>query len=157
MSSSIGEHELNAKNMAVVKEMAQKERITNAKFLLDVKDVVGDYAAWNYFQKLPGERNRMFVESFQRKFGKDRVTDDPIEAGYLGIYLWAQAVEDAQSIRPADILKALRRQSFNAPEGVVYIDPENLHAWKSVRIGQIQADGQFKIVWDSEKPIRPVP
>jgi urea transport system substrate-binding protein len=106
--------------------------------------------------------NDEFVRKFKAKYGADRVTSDPIEAGYFGIYLWKQAVEDASRIKKGpvdseDILKAIRRQSHNAPEGVVYLDPESLHTWKIIRVGKIRADGQFDVVWDSGKPIRPVP
>lgn len=136
MSTSIAEHELQA---------------------LDVKMMAGDYATWNYFQSVNTPANATFVREFKLRYGEDRVTDDPIEAGYFGLYLWKEAVEDAGVDRPADILKAVRRQSMSAPEGVVYIDPENLHTWKTVRVGRILDNGQFHIEWDSEKPIRPVP
>ena len=109
-----------------------------------------------------GARNDEFVAKFRAKYGPRRVTSDPLEAGYFGIYLWKQAVEDAGNLKSGpvgsdDILKAIRRQSWNAPEGVVYLDPESLHTWKVVRVGRIRADGQFDVVWNSGKPIRPVP
>ncbi len=124
---------------------------------LDARAMAGDYATLSYFQSIDSERNRRFVESFRRKYGAGRVTSDPIEAGYFGVYLWAQAVEDAGTSDPGAIRRAIKRQSFNAPGGMVYVEPENQHTWKIVRIGRIRADGQFDIVWTSEKPIRPVP
>lgn len=123
----------------------------------DVKNMVGDYAAWNYFQSVNSEKNRRFVEHFKQKYGAERVTDDPIEAGYFGVYLWAQAVEDAGKDDVNLIRENIKRQSLDAPGGIVYIDPDNLHTWKVVRIGKIRQDGQFDVVWSSEKPIRPVP
>ena len=104
-----------------------------------------------------GEQNRRFVERFRRRYGADRVTSDPIEAGYFGVHLWAQAVEDAGVAEVGAIRKAIKRQSYDAPGGVVYVEPENQHTWKVVRIGKIREDGQFDVVWTSEKPIRPVP
>ena len=120
-------------------------------------DFAGDYAAWNYFQSIDSEKNNEFVAKFKKTYGASRVTDDPIEAGYFGVHLWAKAVKDAGTTEIEAVRKALPKQSFEAPEGMVYIDGENQHTWKIVRIGKIRPDGQFEIVWSSEKPIRPVP
>jgi len=125
--------------------------------VLGAEYMVGDYACWNYFQSLTGEDNRRFVEAFRRRYGADRVTDDPMEAAYFGVHLWAQAVEDARSDMPADVREAIAGQSFAAPEGIVFIDGETQHTWKAVRIGRIKEDGQFDIVWSSKNPIRPIP
>jgi urea transport system substrate-binding protein len=119
--------------------------------------MVGDYAAWNYFQRLPGEVNRAFVDRFRRRYGPNRVTDDPIEAAYVGVLLWAQAVTDAGSPEPEGVRREIRGQSLLAPGGLVYVDGENQHTWKAVRLGRIRRDGQFDIVWDSRKPVRPIP
>jgi urea transport system substrate-binding protein len=121
------------------------------------KDVVGDYAVWNYFQNINNPKNSEFIQKFQKKYGKNRVTSDPIEAGYFGVYLWAQAVKAAGTDEVNMIREYIKDQSFKAPEGVVYIDANNQHTWKTVRVGKIQSDGQFKIVWNSGKPVRPVP
>ncbi len=124
---------------------------------LGAKLVQGDYAAWNYFQSISSPENKLFVESFKKRYGVHRVTNDPMEAGYFGVYLWAQAVETAKKTDPRIVRKMILNQSFAAPEGVVYVDEENQHTWKTVRIGKINASGQFDIVWSSEKPVRPVP
>ncbi|NES84446.1 MAG: urea ABC transporter substrate-binding protein [Moorea sp. SIO2B7] len=124
---------------------------------LNAEDMIGDYAAWNYFQSIDNLENKKFVKRFQKKYGKNRVTDDPIEAAYFGVYLWAQAVSEAEENDVNTIREFIVDQSFNAPGGVVYVDAENQHTWKTVRIGKIQANGQFEIVWTSDKPIRPVP
>jgi urea transport system substrate-binding protein len=125
--------------------------------VIGAAQLAGDYATWNYFQRLPSDRNRQFVERFRKRFGSERVTDDPIEAAYFGVHLWAQAVKEAGTTETPAIRRAMRRQSYAAPEGVVHVDPENQHTWKSVRVGRIGQDGQFSIVWSSEKPVRPVP
>ena len=124
---------------------------------LDTEEMAGNYAAWNYFQSVESQENLDFVKSFKKKYGPDRVTDDPMEAGYFGVHLWAQAVRDARSTEVRAVRRALANQSFPAPEGAVYLDGENQHTWKLVRIGKIRKDGQFDIVWSSEKPVRPVP
>lgn len=117
----------------------------------------GHYCAWNYFQSIDTIANRRFVSAFKKRYGEHRVTDDPIEAAYVQMRLFALAVEKARSVDVAAIRKAARGLSFAAPGGLVRVDPKNQHTWKVARIGQVQPDGQFKIVWSSEEPIRPDP
>jgi urea transport system substrate-binding protein len=119
--------------------------------------LAGDYATWNYFQSIDTNENRAFIEAFRKRYGKDRVTDDPMEAAYFGVKLWAQAVREAGTDAVADVRRTIRNQSLRAPEGMVYIDSENRHTWKTVRVGKIRPDGQFDIVWSSGKPVHPVP
>ncbi len=125
--------------------------------VLGAEHMVGNYASWNYFQSLETNENREFVERFKERYGSHRVTDDPMEAGYFGVKLWAQAVREAGTDDINKVRKAVKNQSYSAPEGMVYVDTENNHVWKTVRIGIIGEDGQFKIVWSSGKPVRPVP
>jgi urea transport system substrate-binding protein len=124
---------------------------------LPARDMVGDYAAWNYFQSLDSEANREFVRKFKSKYGSNRVTSDPIAAAYDSVWLWAQAVSEAETDDVAAVLKAVRKQSMNAPEGVISIDRSTLHTWRPVYIGRIRGDGQFDIVWNSDKAVRPIP
>jgi urea transport system substrate-binding protein len=116
---------------------------------LPARDMVGDYAAWNYFQSLDTEANREFVRAFKAKYGADRVTSDVMAAAYNSVWLWAQAVAEAETDEVAAVLKAVRRQSMSAPEGIISIDAATLHTWRPVYIGRIRGDGQFDIVWDS--------
>lgn len=124
---------------------------------LDPLNCVGDYAVWNYFQSIKGKRNEAFVSSFQKKYGSDRVVSDPMEAAYCAVKLWAQAVEEAGTENTEAVQKTILDQSMAAPEGVILIDPETRHTWRPVRVGRIRPDGQFDIVWDSGRPIRPQP
>ena len=124
---------------------------------LGTENMAGDYASWNYFQSLENQHNKMFVENFQKKYGSDRVVDDPMEAGYLGVYLYAKAVEKSGTTKISEVHDSLKGITFHAPEGPVGVDPDNQHLVKAVRIGQILPDGQFKIVSSSEQPIRPEP
>jgi urea transport system substrate-binding protein len=123
---------------------------------IGVKDFVGDYAAWNYFQSVDSEENRRFVEGLRRRTGATTASD-PMEAAYLGVHLWARAVHEARATATKAMIQSLADQSFPAPEGVVYIDALTHHTWKTVRVGRIRSDGQFDIVWDSRRPVRPVP
>jgi len=124
---------------------------------IGIKNVVGDYATWSYFQNIHSKKNNDFVRQIQKKYGTHHTMDDPGQASYFGVQLWAQAVKKAQSTAITHVKKALRNQSINAPEGVVYLDEKQLHAWRTIRIGQIGHDGQFNIVWNSGKPIAPRP
>lgn len=117
----------------------------------------GHYAAWNYFMTVDTPANKKFVEAFKQKYGKDRVTNDPMEAGYIAVYLWKQAVEKA---RTADDLAKVRTaaygQTLEGPEGTVTLEP-NHHLAKIVRIGEVRADGMFEIVDATNSAINPLP
>ena len=119
--------------------------------------LLGQYAAWNYFQTVDSPANKKWVADFKAKYGADRVTNDPMEAAYIMVYLWKQAVEKAGT---ADDLEAVRMaavgQTFDAPEGMVTMKP-NHHISKMVRIGEVRDDGLFNIVWSTEKPVDPMP
>ncbi|MDQ0885828.1 urea transport system substrate-binding protein [Paenibacillus sp. V4I9] len=117
----------------------------------------GHYTAWNYYQTTDTPENKKFVEAYKAKYGKDRVTDDPIEAGYTAVYLWATAVKKAGSFEVEKVKAAAKGIEFNAPEGKVVIDGENQHISKTARIGQITADGQIKEIWNSGQPLKPDP
>jgi urea transport system substrate-binding protein len=117
----------------------------------------GHYTVWNYFQSTDTPENKVFVDSFKKKYGTERVTADPIEAGYFGVYLWKAAVEKAQSFEVDKVKEAAPGIEFAAPGGKVVVDGDNQHVYKTVRIGQAQADGQFKEVWNSGEPVKPDP
>ncbi len=123
---------------------------------LDIADVEGDYAAQTYFQSLDTPANKAFVKRFTEK-SPQRVVSDPMEAAYVGVHLWAQAVREAQSIEPQTIHRAMLNQRLAAPEGDVRIDPDTQHCFQTPHVGQIQNDGQFRIVWSADEPIRPEP
>jgi urea transport system substrate-binding protein len=124
---------------------------------LQTEDMVGHYSAWNYFESLNRKENIEFVRNFKKRYGADRVTSDVIEAAYFSVYLWAQSIEESGHADVASIRRGLLGQSFNAPEGVVSVDPETQHTWRSFSIGKILPNRQFEIVWTSHNPIRPVP
>jgi urea transport system substrate-binding protein len=124
---------------------------------LDASAMVGDYAAWNYFQSITSPENEAFVSAFHKKYGPQRVLTDPMEAAYFGVKLWARAVEAAQSTEVAAIRRAMRNQRMRAPGGDVRIDPATQHTFKTPRIGRVRVDGQFEIVWTAANPEPPVP
>ena len=118
--------------------------------------LVGHYAAWNYFQSVDTPENKKFVEAFKAEYGEDRVTNDPMEAAYIMVYLWKQAVEKAGTTELEAVRKAAIGQEFAAPEGPVKMNV-NHHISKTVRIGEIKEDGQFEIVYATDGPVDPLP
>jgi urea transport system substrate-binding protein len=119
--------------------------------------LAGHLAVWNYFQTTNTPENKAFVEKYKAKYGKDRVTDDPIEAAYFAVHLWAEAVKKAGSFDVDKVKAAAKGIEYKAPGGTVKIEGENQHTWKTVRIGEIQPDGQFKEIWNSGSPVKPDP
>ena len=120
-------------------------------------DLTGQYAAWNYFQSVDSPANAKFIEAFKAKYGADRVTSDPMEAAYTSMYLYKNMVEKAQSFCVDAVNAASGGVTFEAPEGLVTVDGENHHIAKTALIGQINADNQFDIVYESDGPIEPDP
>jgi urea transport system substrate-binding protein len=117
----------------------------------------GDFAAWNYFQSLDNEVNADFVKHFKETYGATRVVDDPMEASYLGVELWANGVRAAGTDEVNAVRARVKNTSLRAPEGMVYVDPDNDNTWKTLRIGRVRPDGQFDVVWTSDSPIQPFP
>jgi urea transport system substrate-binding protein len=144
---------LNAQNMPVISVSTAEDEVRG----VGIKNIVGQYVAWNYYQSTPGAKNEAFVKAYKAKYGAKRVTDDPIEAGYVGVHLWAMAVEKAGSTNVDKVKAASKGLVFEAPEGKVTIDGENQHILKTARIGQLQPDGLIDEVDGSEKPIKPDP
>jgi urea transport system substrate-binding protein len=122
---------------------------------MDVPPLVGHLAAWNYYQSIDTPANNKFVQAFKDKFGEDRVTDDPIEAAYFGVYVWAAAVEKAGSFAVDDVREAVYGLEFDAPGGKKQMHASNQHTLKPVYIGEIRADGQFDIVNASDGLVSP--
>lgn len=124
---------------------------------IGAENLAGHFAVWNYFMSMDTPENKEFVNNYKARFGQDRVTDDPIEANYFGVYLWAHAVEKAGTPDVDKVRKAIRGLKFKAPEGEVTIDPTNNHTWKIVQVGKVRPDGQFDILWSSGEPVEPNP
>ena len=118
--------------------------------------LVGHLAAWNYFQTVETPENEQWVTAFKAEFGDDRVTNDPMEAAYIMVYLWKQAVEAAGSFDIPAVRAAAYGQNMAAPGGPVTMNV-NHHLSKTVRLGEVMEDGMFKIVWETDGPIDPQP
>lgn len=123
---------------------------------LEIPLMVGDYAAWTYFQTIGRDENRRFVKNFKKRYGESTVVNAIMESAYANVNIWANAVRDAQTTAIAELKKHLELEYFNAPGGIVYLDDRNQHSWRTAYIGRILYNGQFDIVWTSKKQIKPL-
>src|ERR1700712_4178016 len=129
---------------------------------IDTKPLVGQLAAWNYFESIDNPVNKAFIDKWMAYVKKNnlpggdkRVTNDPMEATYIGIHMWAQAVEQAHTASIDAVRQAIGYQHFKAPSGFdIEMDAENHHLHKPVYIGEVKADGQFHVVWKTDGPIK---
>jgi urea transport system substrate-binding protein len=144
---------ITAKQMPVVSVSVAEEEVRG----IGTANIAGQLTAWNYYQTTNNPANKKFVAAYKAKYGKNRVTDDPIEAGYTQVYLWAAAVKKAGTIEVEAVKKAAAGITFNAPEGKVKIDGSNHHLYKTARIGVILKSGLIKEIWNSGHPIKPDP
>ncbi|MFC6166146.1 urea ABC transporter substrate-binding protein [Acinetobacter terrestris] len=132
---------------------------------IDTKPLVGHLAAWNYFMTVKNPANTQFTDKY-KKFAVEYklpnaakvVTNDPMEATYVGINMWKQAVEKAGSTEVDKVREAMAGQTFAAPSGyTLKMDEINHHLHKPVMIGEIRGDGQFDIVYKTPSAIKAEP
>ncbi len=125
---------------------------------LDIESCTGDFVGWNYLPSIESEQNKAFLEKVKAKLGNDTIVNDSMEAGYYGVYLWAQAVREAKSFEPDKVLQAIKGRTYAAPGGAVEIDKDTLHTYMVPRFGKIIGPGKFEIIQGNEgKPLRPIP
>jgi len=118
---------------------------------LDTKPLVGHLAAWNYFQSAESELNDEFISTWKKYIKNDkRVTNDPMEATYIGFNLWVKAVEKAGTTNVDKVSDAIIGLSVPNLTGGTATMLKNHHLTKPVLIGEIQEDGQFETVWSTE-------
>ncbi len=124
---------------------------------IGIEYLIGHYAAWNYFMTVDTPENQKFIQKFQDKYGNNRVINDPMEAAYIMVYLWKQAVEKAGTANDLEkVSQAALGQTFNAPEGKVKME-NNHHLSKYVRIGEVRNDGLFEIIFSTPETVQPEP
>ncbi|SOZ37472.1 urea ABC transporter substrate-binding protein [Cupriavidus neocaledonicus] len=156
----LGNAGLKAKDVPVVAFSVGEEELRG----IDTKPLVGHLAAWNYFMSVKNPENDAFrkqwaawVKANNLPGGDKRVTNDPMEATYVGIHMWAQAVKKAGSTDTNKVRAAMYGQTFKAPDGFTLTMGENHHLYKPVMIGEVKADGQFAVVWKTPKAVRAQP
>jgi urea transport system substrate-binding protein len=119
--------------------------------------VNGSFAAWNYFQSLPLPLNKKFIAAYKAKFGADSVLDDPMVHGYIDVMIWAAAVKKAGTFDPTAVRKAaVQLAAVDSPMGPVKF-AENQSLYQSAYVGELQPNGQFKILWQSKQVLHPDP
>jgi urea transport system substrate-binding protein len=129
---------------------------------IDTKPLVGHLAAWNYFMSIENPTNAAFIEEWKAYVAKNklpggakRVTNDPMEATWIGIQMWRQAVEQAGTTQVDAVRQAIGGQTVMAPSGyAITMDAKNHHLQKPVLIGEVTEDGQFEVVWQTKGPVR---
>ncbi len=158
----LGNQGLKATDVPVVAFSVGEEELRG----VDTKPLVGHLAAWNYFMSIKNAENSEFTKkwgSFAKAKNiaghKDKpLTNDPMEATYIGVYMWKQAVEKAKSFEVDKVRPAVYGQTFKAPSGfIAKMDEKNHHLHKPVYIGEVKADGQFSIVWKTKGPVKAQP
>ena len=117
---------------------------------VDTAPLVGHLAAWNYFQSVDNPVNAEFIEKWKAFTGNpDRVTNDPMEAHVIGFEMWVKAVEKAGTTDPDAVIDSIIGISVPNLTGGYSTMMPNHHITKPVLIGEIQADGQFDVVWET--------
>ncbi|MGB5834540.1 MAG: urea ABC transporter substrate-binding protein [Thiohalocapsa sp.] len=143
----LGNQGISAEDIPVVAFSVGEEELSG----IDTKPLVGHLAAWNYFMSVDDPANEAFIEEWQG-FIEDpkRVSNDPMEAHKIGFDLWVKAVEKAGTTDPDKVIDAIiGLETNNLTGGTAKMLP-NHHITKPVLIGEIQEDGQFAVVWETE-------
>ena len=158
----LGNQGLKATDVPVVAFSVGEEELRG----VDTKPLVGHLAAWNYFMSIKNPTNAEFIKKWAAYAkahnlpgDKDKpITNDPMEASWIGIHMWAQAVNKAKSTDTDKVIAAMAGQTFKAPDGfTIEMDPKNHHLHKPVFIGEVRANGQFNVVWKTPGPIKAQP
>jgi urea transport system substrate-binding protein len=154
----LGNQGIKAEDIPVVAFSVGEEELRG----IDTKPLVGHLAAWNYFMSVDTKENKAFIKKWNAYVkknklpgGSKRVTNDPMEATYIGIKMWAQAVKQAGTTNVDAVRQAIGGQTVQSPSGFqITMDAKNHHLHKPVVIGEITEDGQFEVVWQTAGPIR---
>ncbi len=141
----LGNQGIQATDIPVIAFSVGEEELAG----MDTKPLVGQLAAWNYFESVDTPANHAFIDAWHKFTNPKRTTNDPMEAHYIGFNMWVQAVERARTIDHDAVIDAMIgiRQP-NLTGGVATMLP-NHHLTKPVLIGEIQDDGQFNVVWQT--------
>ncbi len=139
----LGNQGISASDIPVVAFSVGEEELSG----IDTKPLVGHLAAWNYFMSVEDETNDAFIETWQKFIkNEERVTNDPMEAHYIGFSMWVEAVKKAGTTDPTAVADAIIGVAVPNLSGGLSAMMPNHHITKPVLIGEIQDDGQFQIV-----------
>jgi urea transport system substrate-binding protein len=147
----LGNQGIKATDIPVVAFSVGEEELAG----LDTKPLVGQLAAWNYFESVKNPVNTAFIKEWHEFIKNDkRTTNDPMEATYIGFKMWTQAVMQAGTTEVNAVRQAMYGQRVKAPSGVTSLMNTNHHLSKAVMIGEVRADGQFDVVWQTKGVIK---
>jgi urea transport system substrate-binding protein len=142
----LGNQGVSAEDIPVVAFSVGEEELAG----LDTAPLVGHLAAWNYFMSSPAPENDEFIAAWHKFIGSDaRVTNDPMEAHYIGFNMWVKAVEAAGTVDSDAVIDAMIGVSVPNLTGGLSAMMPNHHITKPVLVGEIQADGQLETVWST--------
>ncbi len=143
----LGNQGISAENIPVVAFSVGEEELSG----IDTKPLVGHLAAWNYFMSVDAKENSEFIAKWKTFIKNDkRVTNDPMEAHYIGFNMWVKAVEKAKSTETDKVAAAIIGVEVPNLTGGTSKMLSNHHITKPVLIGEIQDDGQFQVVWETD-------
>ncbi len=146
----LGNRGVSAEDIPVVAFSVGEEELSG----FDTGPLVGHLAAWNYFMSVDSDENEQFIDTWQQFIGSDkRVTNDPMEAHYIGFNMWVQAVETAGTTDTDAVAAAMIGLTYPNLSGGVAEMHANHHLSKPVLIGEIQDDGQFEVVWETSDTV----
>ena len=137
---------MSAEDIPVVAFSVGEEELSG----IDTAPLVGHLAAWNYFMSVEAAMNDDFIDTWLDFIeDEDRVTNDPMEAHFIGFNMWIEAVKKAGTTDATAVQDAIIGVSVPNLSGGLSTMMPNHHITKPVLIGEIQDDGQFQIVWQS--------
>jgi urea transport system substrate-binding protein len=147
----LGNQGIKAEDIPVVAFSVGEEELSG----IDTKPLVGHLAAWNYFMSVESAENTAFIDKWHSFIGDEkRVTNDPMEAHYIGFNMWVQAVKQAGTTDVDAVRQAMYGQKVKNLTGGVAVMNTNHHLSKPVLIGEIQDDGQFETVWATDGVVK---
>jgi urea transport system substrate-binding protein len=143
----LGNQGIKATDIPVVAFSVGEEELAG----IDTRPLLGHLAAWNYFQSVKDPANEAFIKAWKAFKKSDKaVTNDPMEAHVIGFNMWIKAIEKAKSVAPDAVIDALPGiKQANLTGGISEMLP-NHHITKPVLIGEVRADGQFDVVWQTK-------
>jgi urea transport system substrate-binding protein len=146
----LGNQGIKAEDIPVIAFSVGEEELSG----IDTKPLEGHLAAWNYFMSVDVPENQEFIKTWHSYIkNKKRVTNDPMEAHYIGFKMWVQAVKQAGTANVDAVRQAMYGQRVKSLTGTTAEMLPNHHLTKPVLIGEIQDDGQFETVWKTPGPV----
>lgn len=117
----------------------------------------GHYTSVNYFNTVDTPENKAYLEKYAKKYGSSEGVTAVGESSYTSVMLLAEAMKKSEKLDTESILKAFDNLEYDAPQGHIKIDPDTHHIWAKARIGRVNADGKFDVVFESDDIIKPIP